>query len=70
MNDYKRIKSDEEVKKELTESRKLEEYFLWFCKSNQVYCSCSSDCKYYNVRDKDSCKKLYLNDYLLKIQNK
>ena len=66
MNDYKRIKSDEEVKRELEESRKLEEYFLWFCESNKIYWSCSSDCKYYNIRDKDSCKKLYLNDYLLK----
>ena len=66
MNDYKRIKSNEEVKRELTESRKLEEYFLWFCESNKNFYSCSPDCVYYNVKDKNNCKKLYINDYILK----
>ncbi len=66
MNDYKKIKSNEEVKRELTESRKLEEYFLWFCESNKIFYSCSPNCVYYNVKDKNNCKKLYINDYILK----
>ena len=57
---------EEQIREVIIASRKLEEYFLWFCESNKIFYSCSSDCVYYNVKDKNNCKKLYINDYILK----